>query len=41
MPGVWIWSGSICAGGTRCSTSAMVILPAVAITGLKFRAVLR
>src|SRR5216683_5269204 len=41
MPGVWIWSGSISPAGTRCSTSATVIFAAVAIIGLKLRAVLR
>src|SRR3979490_2800056 len=41
MPGVWIWSGSISPAGTRCSTPATVIFSAVAIIGLKFRAVLR
>ena len=41
MPGVWMWSGSMSPGSTRCSTSAMVSLPAVAIIGLKLRAVLR
>src|SRR6202012_3011487 len=41
MPGVWMWSGSILPAGTRCSTSATVILAAVAIIGLKLRAVLR
>src|ERR1700693_540514 len=30
MPGVWIWSGSISPASTRCSTSATVILAAVA-----------
>src|SRR5690606_27502214 len=35
IPGVWIWSGSIEPVGTRCSTSATVTLPAVAIIGLK------
>lgn len=41
MPGVWIWSGSSSPTSTRCSTSAMVIFPAVATIGLKFRAVIR
>src|SRR4051812_990982 len=41
IPAVWMWSGSISPAGTRCSTSATVILAAVAIIGLKFRAVLR
>src|SRR4051812_12687640 len=41
MPGVWMWSGSIWPAGTRCSTSATVTLAAVAIIGLKLRAVLR
>ena len=41
MPGVWMSSGSISPGSTRCSTSAIVSLPAVAIIGLKLRAVLR
>src|SRR5260221_7194239 len=41
IPGVWIWSGSISPAGTRCSTSATVIFAAVAIIGLKLRAVLR
>src|SRR5262249_56851999 len=40
-PGVMMWSGLISPGCTRCSTSATVILPAVAIMGLKLRAVLR
>src|SRR6185437_14093057 len=40
-PGVMIWSGSSWPVGTRCSTSATVALPAVAIIGLKFRAVFR
>src|SRR5580698_556085 len=41
MPGVMMWSGLILPGSTRFSTSATVTLPAVAITGLKLRAVLR
>src|SRR3954465_15203570 len=41
MPGVWMWSGSISPAGTRCSTSTTVIFAAVAIIGLKLRAVLR
>src|SRR3954471_821329 len=41
MPGVWMWSGSISPAGTSCSTSATVIFAAVAIIGLKLRAVLR
>ena len=41
MPGVWIWSGSSSPISTSCSTSAMVILPAVATFGLKLRAVIR
>src|SRR6267378_6625046 len=39
--GVCTMSGSSSPGSTRCSTSAIVILAAVAIIGLKFRAVLR
>src|SRR5262249_4215976 len=39
MPGVWMWSGSISPAGTRCSTSATVTFAAVAIMGLKLRAV--
>src|SRR5579862_8714909 len=35
-----MWSGLILPGSTRFSTSATVTLPAVAIGGLKFRAVL-
>ncbi len=34
-------AGSISPAGTRCSTSAIVTLPAVAMIGLKFRAVFR
>src|SRR4029077_12004950 len=41
IPGVWMWSGLIWPTGTRFSTSATVIFAAVAIIGLKFRAVLR
>src|SRR5262249_61658033 len=41
MPGVWMWSGLSSPAGTRCSTSATVIFAAVAIIGLKLRAVLR
>src|SRR5215216_1664135 len=41
MPGVWMQSGSSSPAGTRCSTSATVIFAAVAIIGLKLRAVLR
>ena len=41
MPGVWMWSGSKLPAGTISSTSATVTRPAVAIIGLKFRAVLR
>src|ERR1700709_1403665 len=41
MPAVWMWSGSISPAGTRCSTSATVNFAAVAIIGLKLRAVLR
>src|SRR4029078_8389920 len=41
MPGVWMWSGSISPADTRCSTSAIVTFAAVAIIGLKLRAVLR
>ena len=33
MPGVWTWSGLSSPAGTRCSTSATVILAAVAIIG--------
>src|SRR3977135_833881 len=40
-PGVTMWSGLICPGSNRVSTSATVTLPAVAIIGLKLRAVLR
>ena len=39
MPGVWIELGSRIPSGTNSSTSAMVIFPAMAIMGLKFRAV--
>ena len=41
MPGVTTWSGSISPGSTSCSTSAIVTRAAVAITGLKLRAVCR
>ncbi len=41
MPGVWMWSGSISPGRTRCSTCATVTFAAVAMIGLKFRAVFR
>jgi CheY-like chemotaxis protein len=41
IPGVTMWSGSISPDCTRCSTSATVTLPALAIIGLKLRAVLR
>ena len=41
MPGVWMWSGSSVPVSTSSSTSATVTLPAVAIIGLKLRAVLR
>ena len=41
MPGVWMQFGSISPGFTRCSTSATVTRAAVAIIGLKLRAVLR
>src|ERR1700742_828296 len=41
MPGVWMWSGLSSPAGTRCSTSATVIFAAVAIIGLKLRAVFR
>src|SRR5947208_3649834 len=41
MPGVWMWSGLSSPAGTSCSTSATVIFAAVAIIGLKLRAVLR
>src|SRR5665647_117769 len=38
MPGRWIASASISPGSTRCSTSAIVIRPAIAATGLMLRA---
>src|SRR5216683_1448005 len=41
MPGVWMWSGSSSPAGTSCSTSATVTFAAVAIIGLKLRAVLQ
>jgi hypothetical protein len=42
MPGVWMCVGVEARRlGTRSSTSATVTLPAVAIIGLKLRAVLR
>ncbi len=41
MPGVSISSGSSAPGSTSSSTSAIVILPAVAAIGLKLRAVFR
>jgi hypothetical protein len=41
MPGVWTWSGSSEPTSTSSSTSAMVTRAAVAIIGLKFRAVFR
>ncbi len=41
MPGVWMASLSSAPTGTSSSTSATVTLPAVAIIGLKFRAVFR
>src|ERR1700757_4324788 len=41
IPGVWMWSGLSSPAGTRCSTSATVTFAAVAIIGLKLRAVLR
>ena len=41
MPGVWMLSLSKLPTGTNSSTSATVTLPAVAIIGLKFRAVFR
>ena len=36
MPGVWICSGAISPGSTKRSTSAIVIRPAAAQSGLKF-----
>ena len=41
MPGVTMWSGSISPGSTRFSTSATATGAAVAIIGLKLRAVFR
>src|SRR5438270_4249037 len=41
MLGRWTRSGSICPGSTISSTSTIVTRAAVAITGLKFRVVLR
>ena len=40
-PGVWMLSGSSSPASTRCSTSATVTWPALAIIGLKLRAVFR
>ena len=37
--GVTTWSGEIMPTGTICSTSAITVAPAIAITGLKLRAV--
>mgnify|MGYP003296925108 CR=1 FL=1 len=39
MPGMWTCSGSSSPGSTSSSTSAMVIFPAMAQSGLKFIAV--
>src|SRR5213594_2647855 len=41
IAGVWMQSASREPTSTRCSTSAIVTRAAVAMTGLKFRAVLR
>ena len=41
MPGVTTASGSSAPAGTISSTSAMVVRAAMAITGAKFRVVLR
>lgn len=41
IPAVWIWSGSRAPRGTISSTSATVIRPHIATSGLKFRAVRR
>ena len=41
IPGVMMWSGSIWPLATRSSTSATTTSAAVAMIGLKFRAVFR
>ncbi len=41
MPGVMMWSASNAPSATISSTCATVTLPAVAMIGLKLRAVIR